>query len=224
MEKYVAYYRVSTKKQEISGLGLESQRAIILSFIKHKDVQLCGEFTEVESGRVNNRVELQKALKVVKDVGGILVIAKLDRLSRNVSFISSLMESKVKFVCCDLPEANEFTIHIFSALAQQERKMISERTKNALLAKRIREPNYKHGKNNLTKEIIQKAHESVSFNARNDITVRHAYHYIRTLKESGNTYQRIADKLNSEGYKTRTGKLFHAQQVRNIWERLGDKT
>jgi DNA invertase Pin-like site-specific DNA recombinase len=222
MEKYVAYYRVSTKKQETSGLGLESQKAIVLSYLNHKKVALCNEFTEVESGKVNNRVELTKAIKVCSNVGAVLCIAKLDRLSRNVSFISSLMESRVKFVCCDMPEANEFTIHIFSALAQQERKMISSRTKNALHAKMVRD-NWKAGTNNLNDILRAKGREVVSTNARNDISVRHALHFIRPLKESGYTYQYIADMLNSEGYKTRTGKSFHAQQVWNIVQRFEGK-
>ncbi len=136
MNTFVCYYRVSTQKQGQSGLGLEGQRVTVQKFCA--EGRIIGEFTDVESGKKDNRPELLKAIDAAKQHGATLVIAKLDRLSRNLTFISSLMDSGAKFVCCDMPQANEFTIHIFAALAQQERKMISERTKAGLAAKRER--------------------------------------------------------------------------------------
>lgn len=222
MEKrFIAYYRVSTKKQGESGLGLDAQKASVLNYIRHNGNVIVGEFTEIESGKHDNRPELQKAINLTKEKAATLVIAKLDRLSRNMTFISSLMDAKVKFICADMPEATELTIHIFASLAQWERKRISQRTKEALNSKRIREPEHKFGTPaNLTKEAILKAHASTSFKARTDQSVRHAFHFLKPLKESGMSYQSIALALNKEGYTTRQGKQFHAMQVLNIWKRF----
>lgn len=222
MKDYCAYYRVSTKRQVVSGLGLDAQRQIVHSYI-HQKGRLIQEYVEQESGKNDQRVELAKALNTCRDVNAILVIAKLDRLSRSVSFISKLLESRVKFIACDIPDCNELTIHIFSAMAEFELKRISERIVNALQAKRIREPNYKHGRNNLTKEVIQKGHESISMKAKTDQSVIYAYHYICLLKQQELSYQQIADILNKENYRTRTGCMFHPQQVWNIVQRFEDK-
>ena len=222
MEKlFIAYYRVSTKMQSVSGLGLEAQKASVLNYIKHNGNRIIGEFTEVESGKNNNRPELLKAINEAKQNNATLVIAKLDRLSRNLTFISTLMDTKVKFICADMPDANELTISIFASLAQWERKKISQRTKEALKAKKEREPNWIPGTPaNLTKEAILKAHASTSYKARNDMNVRHAYHYIAPLRDQGQSYQAIATMLNEEGYKTRSGMNFHAMQVYNILRRF----
>ena len=127
---YVAYYRVSTLQQGKSGLGLTAQQQLVKAFVKEDAV--LGEFVEVESGKKATRPQLRAAVQLAKSQGAVLVIAKLDRLSRNVAFIASLMESGVEFVACDQPQANKFTLHIFAALAEQERDMISERTRRAL--------------------------------------------------------------------------------------------
>lgn len=115
-QTFVAYYRVSTKKQGQSGLGLDAQRSSVLSFVKDH-TQLIGEFCDIESGKNDQRPELLKAVQFAKQHNARLVIAKLDRLSRNLTFVSSLIDSRVSFVCADMPDANEFTIHIFAALA-----------------------------------------------------------------------------------------------------------
>ena len=219
--KYVAYYRVSTKKQGKSGLGLDAQRDTVQKFIKRNGDRIIAEFTEVESGKNNDRLELSKAIEMANENDATLVIAKLDRLSRNVSFISQLMDEKVKFVCCDMPEANELTIHIFAAMAQFERKRISERIKEALDAKRVREPDWKPGNpQNLTKEVRQMAYDSISRKAREDKGVRHAFHFIRPLREQGLSYDKIATMLNKEKYRTRRGKKFSGWQVWNICKRF----
>lgn len=131
---FVAYYRVSTAEQGRSGLGIEAQKETVARYLNGGDWKLIAEFEEHESGKRNDRPELRKALDHCKRTGATLVIARLDRLSRSASFITALQDSKVRFVCCDMPEANEFTITIMAALAQVEAKRISNNTKAALAA------------------------------------------------------------------------------------------
>ena len=131
MKKYVAYYRVSTAKQGKSGLGLEAQKETVRAFVE-KEGELIGEYVEVQSGRKDNRVELWKAIRLAKNEGARIVIARLDRFSRKVSFISGIMDQGVSLVVAEMPHASEFQLHIFAALAQEERRLISERTKAAL--------------------------------------------------------------------------------------------
>ena len=132
--KFVAYFRVSTDRQGKSGLGLAAQREAVMSYLDGGRWALVDEFTEVESGKRNDRPELVKALAACKKQKAKLVIAKLDRLSRNLAFIAALMDSGVEFVAVDNPHANKLTIHILAAVAQHEREMISERTKAAMAA------------------------------------------------------------------------------------------
>src|SRR5262249_33260687 len=134
--KFVSYCRVSTAKQGKSGLGLEAQEAAIAEHVGNG--KLIEKYIEIETGKNDDRPQLRKALHRAKVTAATLVIAKLDRLSRNLRFIAELQESKVKFVCADMPDANELTIHIFASLAQHERKVISERTKRALQAAKAR--------------------------------------------------------------------------------------
>jgi DNA invertase Pin-like site-specific DNA recombinase len=136
--KFVAYFRVSTDRQGKSGLGLEAQRKSVLDFLDGGRWSLVAEFTEVESGKRSDRPQLAKSLDVCRRQKAKLVIAKLDRLSRNLAFIATLMESGVEFVAVDNPHANKLTVHILAAVAQHEREMISERTKAALSAARAR--------------------------------------------------------------------------------------
>lgn len=130
MKKFINYFRVSTQEQGKSGLGLEAQERAVKEITDNGIV--IESFTEIESGKKNNRPILQKAIDMCKLHDATLVVAKLDRLSRNVYFVSSLMESKVKFICADFKEVDNFTLHIFASLAERERKMISERTKAGL--------------------------------------------------------------------------------------------
>lgn len=136
MKQYVSYYRCSTKRQGQSGLGLEAQRAAVRSFLG--GATPVAEFEEVESGRRHDRPALEAALRECKLRNATLVIAKLDRLSRSVSFIARLMEDGTEFVALDTPQANSFTLHILAALAEHERKLISERTRSALAAAKVR--------------------------------------------------------------------------------------
>jgi len=140
--KFVAYYRVSTQKQGASGLGLEAQKDAVRRFLNGGEWELVAEFVEVETGKgadaLARRPQLRAALEACRTQGATLVIAKLDRLARNVFFVSGLMESKVRFVACDMPEANELTIHVMAAFAEHEAKRIGQRTREALAAAKAR--------------------------------------------------------------------------------------
>ena len=140
--QYVTYYRVSTARQGVSGLGLDAQRQTVKQYLLGGCKTVLAEFVEVETGKganaLDRRPELRQALALCSKSGATLLIAKLDRLARNVHFVSGLMESKVKFVACDLPEANQLTIHIMAAFAEHEARRISERTRDALSAAKAR--------------------------------------------------------------------------------------
>ena len=147
MKRFIAYYRVSTQKQKQSGLGLEGQRQTVNNYVQSEDGVILDEFSDTESGNNNNRPALTSAIERCKLTNSILVIAKLDRLSRNVAFLASLIESDINFVCCDNPTANKLTIHILAAVAEEERRLISERTKQAL--KQAKKRGVRLGTNNL---------------------------------------------------------------------------
>jgi DNA invertase Pin-like site-specific DNA recombinase len=140
--KYISYIRVSTPRQGASGLGLEAQQEAVARFLNGGSCELVVEFREIETGKgadaLTKRPQLRAALDACRKHGATLLIAKLDRLARNVHFVSGLMESKVKFVACDMPEANELTIHIMAAFAEHEAKRISQRTKDALAVAKAR--------------------------------------------------------------------------------------
>ncbi|MFD1141123.1 recombinase family protein [Larkinella insperata] len=219
MQTFVAYYRVSTKKQGKSGLGLEAQRSSVLSFVKNQTL-LVAEFCDIESGKNNQRPELQKAVQFAKQHGARLVIAKLDRLSRNLTFISSLMDSKVSFVCADMPDANEFTIHIFAALAQQERKMIGERTKKALDEKLLQIGQWRKGANSfLRPEVSAKAAQTNRERAMTNENNRKASELVSALLAINLSYVEIARRLNRAGFKTARGGSFQATQVMRLAKR-----
>ena len=132
--RFVAYYRVSTDRQGRSGLGLEAQREAVRSYVAQRGGDVLDEFTEVETGKRSDRPELAAALEACRRQKATLVIAKLDRLARNMAFVANLMEGRADFVAVDMPNADKFTIHIFAALAEEEGRRISQRTKAALAA------------------------------------------------------------------------------------------
>ena len=138
MQSAIGYLRVSTQQQGHSGLGLEAQREAVQSYLNGGSWTLAAEVTEVESGKRNDRPELDRALGLCRLYGATLVVAKLDRLARNVAFISKLMESGVDFVAVDFPQANRLTVHILAAVAEHEAAMISQRTRAALAAAKAR--------------------------------------------------------------------------------------
>ena len=132
MSKLIPYYRVSTRKQGESGLGLEAQQSCVADFARYGQHEIVAAYQEIETGKRADGPELAKAIAHAKRAKATLVIAKLDRLARNVHFLSGLMESRIEFVCCDNPHANRLTLHILAAVAEDEARRISERTKAAL--------------------------------------------------------------------------------------------
>lgn len=219
MKNYIAYYRVSRKVQGLSGLGLSAQKSSVEKYVAGQDGKILKEFTEVETGtNKRDRVEIHKAIQQAKNEGAILVIAKLDRLARNVNFVSSLMDAGIEFLAVDMPSANHFTIHIFSALAEQEAKLISSRTKLALAELRKRGVVLGNPKN-LTNEARAKGTERIKENAINNDRNRQAQSIIGNCKEKGMTYRQIADYLNELNFKTRYGKLFLPATVLQLYNR-----
>jgi len=213
MKTFVAYYRVSTAKQGNSGLGLQAQQETVKKSIGGGI--LVAEFTEIESGKNDKRIELQKAIDYAKKNNATLIIAKLDRLSRNASFIFKLRDSNVDFFCCDLPDANSFTIGIFALLAQQERELISERTTKALAAKKAN--GFKLGKpENFTNESRSLGNAAYHEKAlQNENNIR-AIAFIRSLTAQGLKRTAIANKLNESGFKTSKGNAFYSTTVKQI--------
>lgn len=211
---YIAYYRVSTQKQGTSGLGLEAQKAAVAQFTGHCNNCVIGEYQDTETGKNNERPELLKAIAQAKQTGAKLLIAKLDRLSRNAAFIITLEDSGVNFVCCDMPEANAMTIGIMAIIAQQEREMISKRTKEALQAKKVRVGEWRKGI--ITAETHAKGQEAIKAKAANNQNTLRAKNYAKTLSSQGLTLQEIADRLNSEGHHTATGKQYHRTSVNRL--------
>jgi len=213
--KYIAYYRVSTEKQGLSGLGLEAQRIAVKRFIHPSQIER--EFTEIESGRKKFRPILNEALELCRILDATIVIAKLDRLARNVSFVSALMESGVKFICCDMPQANELTINIISAIAQDEAKRISDRTKAALSEKK-KQMGVKLGSPlNLKYEHRLKGVATNKLKAKENLNNRRAIAYLEAI--SG-TLQYKANQLNENGFKTSRGKVFTSTQVSRLIKTL----
>lgn len=211
-KKYVAYYRVSTKQQANSGLGIEAQHEKVEKYINGHG-ELVKEFLETESGRKDNRVELAKAAEYCRQTGAVLVIAKLDRLARSASFIFALRDSGVKFEVPDLPDMNPLTLGIFAGLAQYEAEMISERTKAALAVKK--RAGVKLGKpENLTDKAREKSTASRRKKAQD--SNRQAATMAQDMRGQGMSYRKIAERLNAYGVKTRTGKQYYAMSVKNL--------
>lgn len=202
--RFVAYYRVSTDRQGKSGLGLEAQKKAVLDYLNGGKWELVGEFIEVESGKKANRPELARALAACKEQGATLVIAKLDRLARNVAFVSNLMESGVEFKACDNPHATKFIIHILAAVAEHEREQISTRTKAALDAARRR--GVKLGAHGAT--LARQNKEAAASRARDLAPV------IAELRAAGiETVRGITEALNARGIPSPRGARWHVPAV-----------
>lgn len=243
-ERAVAYYRVSTAKQGASGLGLEAQRIAVEAFCTSRGWDLTAPpFVEVESGKRDDRPELDKALARARLTGATLVVAKLDRLSRDLHFLTKLQKEGARFIAVDMPEANELTVHIMAAVAQAERKAISRRTKEALAAAKVRaeaegigrkadgqpwktggrlgNPNGAAALRRAGKGTVA-ALEAVAANAadraealRDEVALLQA-HGITSLAQ-------IAAALNERNIVTARGGRWHASSVRNLVARLGGR-
>jgi DNA invertase Pin-like site-specific DNA recombinase len=192
--RLVAYYRVSTRQQGVSGLGLEAQRAAVAAHVSATGATLEAEYTEIESGTHSRRPQLAAALLACRDAGAVLVIAKLDRLARNVAFLSALMDGDVEFRALDLPGASRFHLHIMAAVAEQEALAISERTKAALQAAKARGTTLGHPAN------LTDASRHASIVSRR-AAVAHRNQLILPLIRAWRTarwpLQRIADELTA---------------------------
>ncbi len=225
IEKVIAYYRVSTRKQGNSGLGLDAQRQAVQSLARREGAKVIAEFTEVESGKRSDRVEIAKAIARARAQRGTLVIANISRLARNVAFTACLKESGVAFVCCDNPSADDFTINILASVAQKEAKDISDRTIAALASAKRRgtklgthrrghridwELGMRNGLAKATKKSAAKAAK-----AREE-----CYSFLlddmRAWRKSGMSYAAIAKRLNEAEHCTTGGKAFAAMTVQRI--------
>lgn len=222
---FVAYYRVSTKRQGESGLGLEAQQSSVLSLVQQQGGTLIAEYTEVELGGKVQRPKLEAAISRARCHKAVLIVAKLDRLARNVLFTARLLESGVDFLACDNPYANRLTIHILSAIAEHERHMISDRTIQALKAAKARgvklgsaRPGHWKGREELRLKALATAraaatesHRRASVEAYRDIAPR-----ILELKAQGFGGDRIAKVLMEEKVPSRRGVNWTGAQVRRI--------
>lgn len=180
--------------------------------------QLLAQFVEVESGKKNQRPQLLAAIAAARAAGATLLIAKLDRLSRNVGFIFALRDSGVAFVCCDMPDANTLTVGLFAVIAQHERETISKRTKEALNAKKARGAQLGTPAN-LTPAATAKSRHVREENARTNQQNQQATRLGGLLQAQGQTLQQIAQELNQSGYRTRRGKLFLPMSVQRLLTR-----
>lgn len=209
MAQYVAYFRVSTEKQGRSGLGLAAQRTIIERFLSPED-EVIAEFVEVQSGKNDQREELWKAISHGKKHGAKILIAKLDRFSRRVSFIAGIMEQGIGLAVAEMPNATDFQLHIFAALAQEERRLISERTRHALAEAKKR--GVKLGKNGAA---LARQNRIAA-----DQRAEEMRPIITPMIEQGLSQNEIARRLNQSGFKPYRGQRYYAEQVKALLQRL----
>jgi DNA invertase Pin-like site-specific DNA recombinase len=216
--KFVAYYRVSTKQQGASGLGMEAQERAVAEYLANGGVLLAG-YADVESGtrKGNKRPELARAIARCRRDKATLLIAKLDRLARNVAFVSNLMESGIEFLAVDMPQANKFTIHILAAVAEYEAEMISKRTIAALASAKAR--GVQLGKpENLTPEARARSARANRDRALGAYATQERR--LATLRAGGMSLQAIAEHINESGESTRGGAAFTAMTVKRILDRV----
>ena len=225
MSNIIPYYRVSTKRQGRSGLGLEAQQEALEAYRREHGGRGLASYKEVETGKTADRPELARALAHAKRSGATLVVAKLDRLARNMAFTAAVMDSGVEFAACDMPRANRFTLHVMAAMAEHEGRMISERTRAALQAYKRR--GGKLGASlpqcrNLTDRARAKG-AKIAAKARTE-KAREAYaDLVSTMlewRQAGLSQQAIADKLNAEGQTTQRGKPWSQVQVLRVLARV----
>jgi DNA invertase Pin-like site-specific DNA recombinase len=216
----VSYLRVSTQRQGASGLGLEAQRSAVADFCKAHGMRVVREFQEIESGKRNDRPILREAIAYAKQAKKTLLIAKLDRLARNVHFISGLMESGVDFRACDLPEANRLLLHVMAAVAEAEAKAISDRTIAALRAAKERGTPLgamNPASRNLTQEAATRGAQATAERARKSYAT--VLPLIQELRAQHHSLARLASTLNEKGFRTQTGAAFTAVQVKRVIDR-----
>lgn len=217
MNRYVTYKRVSTKEQGRSGLGLEAQERDIQLYLENysdEPYEVIGEFLDIQSGTEDGRPELAKAIEVAKREGAVLLVAKVDRLSRRVSFIASLIEDRrLEFRVAQMPHADKFQLHIYAALAEQERDFISTRTK-AALAEAKREGKVLGGLRDKT------GRRNIASKDQADARARKLEGIVMPLRDNGASFQMIADTLTAAGCETPRGGAWHPISVKRLIDRL----
>lgn len=218
--KFVSYLRVSTTRQGVSGLGLEGQRAAVAGYLNGGDWTLLQEVVEVESGKRNDRPAIAEALKLCRKHKATLLIAKLDRLARNVHFISGLMESGVEFVAVDMPQANRFVVHILAAVAEQEAEAISKRTKAALQAAKAR--GTKLGGRRVSRERFAAIGASARGVRMTEAAMRSSnlLPTLTKIRDAGaRSLRQIANELNARSIEAPRGGQWSAVQVSRVLSR-----
>jgi DNA invertase Pin-like site-specific DNA recombinase len=221
--RLVVYLRVSTARQGRSGLGLEAQRIATDAFVQQRGAKVLQTFTEVESGKLDRRPELVKALHLAQVTGATLLIAKLDRLSRNAAFLLTLRDSGVRFIAADMPDANELTVGIMALVAQQEREAISKRTKEALGAAKARGQKLGNPNGAAALKRAQRGNAAAvgELKARADAHADRLRPVLRDLAENGIvSLGAVAAALNERGMLTPRGGAWHKSSVRNLLGRL----
>lgn len=217
--RFVAYLRVSTQRQGTSGLGLQAQQDIILKYLNGNSP--VAEFVEVESGRKSDRPKLREALELCKKKEATLIVAKMDRLSRNVTFTSQLLDSGIEIVFCDFPKANRLVLTIIAAISEYEAGLISQRTRAALQVKK--EQGCQLGKpENLIRNLYKAISNSRKTNqdkARNNPNNKRAAAILRGLVYETSNMSEMARILNKEGFQTSRGGSFSSKQVSLLLER-----
>jgi DNA invertase Pin-like site-specific DNA recombinase len=218
--KFISYLRVSTQRQGKSGLGLEAQREAVAGYLDGGKWTLVSEIVEIESGKRSDRPELARALSLCRLHRATLLVAKLDRLARNVAFISTLMESGVRFVAVDLPQANELTVHIMAAMAEYEAKAISARTKAALAAAKVRGTELGGLRWDIT-QVGTKGRKA-ALKTRRENAAKYRADVLPLIQEKQRqgvvTLRALADALNAEGAPAPRGGEWSATQVKRILE------
>lgn len=221
------YYRVSTQAQGRSGLGLEAQQAAVEHFCVSTGCAVVGIFTEIESGKNNERPELAKALHLARVTNSTVLVAKLDRLSRNVAFLAQLQDAGVNFIAADMPQANEITIHVMAAVAQAERKAISQRTREALRAAKARGVRLGNPNGALALQRAGKGNGAAlaAIRARAGQHLADIRPVVAEILGGGSmSLREIAGALNNRGIETARGGRFHAASVRTLLARLNRVT
>ena len=219
---FVTYLRVSTDRQGRSGLGLEAQRKTVADHVAGKGA-IAAEYVETESGKRSDRPQLACALAEAKQLGAVLLIAKLDRLARNVAFIANLLESGVEIAAADMPEANRFLLHVMAAVAEHEAQAISDRTRAALAVAKARGVALGWSMPERWDEQRQASRKGAAKNAYNaDQHAANVLPIIRQIAAGGASLRQIADELNARGIKTARRGLWYAGTVRNILARRSD--
>jgi DNA invertase Pin-like site-specific DNA recombinase len=212
--RFVAYYRVSTAKQGASGLGLEAQRKAVDDYLNGGNWKLLSEHAEVESGKHADRPALAAAMQECRLKGTTLVIAKLDRLSRDAHFLLGLEKAGVDFVAVDMPNANRLTVRLMAVIAQEEREMISARTKAALAAAKAR--GVKLGGRRPGQGKVDPALGSAALRRASDEFAQRVRPVITELRAGGMSFRRLAAELTNRGIRTMRGGTWTAMTVRNV--------